>query len=615
MKKNTFEKRFGILSPIREINANRHSKPHPKHFFTSQYYVLISLSIFMIILSGCEENEFDKTLQSTEEYRSDNQTSTRSNDNGFWESWDYITINNGTKVFTPWNTNCSSSIPVDIATDIKYEDGWDIIFPLTEEEMIQNGERDSPYLIFHNRYTGILKGFSYLLYTFFPNNNGIWQIDSSSPTSLFAFQNTPISKISEKTQNTYFVNNLTTNVTRGFTQGWNCFQLELAYDPTQNGKLTITTFALNKAQISLSGSLNTETNGYITTSDNKNNYSGGFAKLAGNEAKKWIAKQIENQIISSVVSEAVGAIVSGGVGKIIGALTGIFKKNDESSAKSLQLTTNGTISLEGDLEFRATIGINSFTLDINPNRIGYLGVWGLKEEPTLLFSPYAVLKSPQEYSTGYSREYRVTIANASQRASVAINPKATKNVKSTKITTDYYQADKYTRRNTLGRYGSYARDPQKQKKVYNKPFDLKENEIDAFGNLYSPNYYIIADVPFLGNENEYLSIDQFEAPMEVFIPNVPNGPQGARPDLTYNSSFVASVGIVITLPDGTEAHSYHQCIPKIDWNLSEYNNGLYWYLYPCEPVTQLNSGINLRPLNGLDRQLIQLDNQINGPKK
>ena len=103
--------------------------------------------------------------------------------------------------------------------------------------------------------------------------------------------------------------------------------------------------------------------------------------------------------------------------------------------------------------------------------------------------------------------------------------------------------------------------------------------------------------------------------MEVFIPNVPNGPQGARPDLTYNSSFVASVGIVITLPDGTEAHSYHQCIPKIDWNLSEYNNGLYWYLYPCEPVTQLNSGINLRPLNGLDRQLIQLDNQINGLKK
>lgn len=603
---------------MKDISATESSKFHLRHFLAPGYSKFISLAIFILtFFTACEEKDFDKTMMAEEESqsRASNLSMTRSNDNGFWESWNDITINNGIKVYTPWNTICSSSIPAEIARDIKYEDGWDMIYPLTEEDLLKNGERDSPFLIFHNRYTGILKGFGYLLNSYIPTNNGIWQINTSRPTSLFAFQNTPISTISEKTQDTYFVNNVTTNVTRGFTQGWNCFQIELAYDPAQNGSMTITTFALNKAQMSFSGSLNSETKGYIITSNDGTNYKTGLAKLAGNDAKDWIAKQISNDYLSTIASEVVDAVVTGGVGKIIGALTGLFKKNKEqATVKSLQLTTSGTISLEGDVEFRATTAINSLTFDITPSRIGYLGVWGLNKEPTILFSPYAVLKSPQEYTTGYSREYLISVSNGPERASISINPQAIKNVKSTKTTTDYYQAEKYTRRNVWGYTGPYARDLAKQKKVYNKPYDLKANEVDPFGGLYSPNLLIIADVAFLGRENEYLFIDQFEAPMEIFIPNVPNGPQGARPDLNYNSSYVASIGVILTLPDGSEAHSYHQCIPKVDWNLSEYDNGLYWYFYPCEPVVLLNNRTNLRPLNSLDRQLIKLDSEINGVK-
>ena len=351
--------------------------------------------------------------------------------------------------------------------------------------------------------------------------------------------------------------------------------------------MSISTLALNKFKLTLDGNLDTETTGFISTQNNPaSGNSKAFANVVGNEAKDWISKKIKSNIISSVVSEGVKAIVSGGVGKIIGCITGLFKQDE--SFKSLQLTTNGTISIEGEAEFISTTGISPITFSIDPDSIGYLGVWGLQKEPTLLFSPYAVLKNPQEHTNGYTREYKVNIVNTPAIASVSVNPRAYKGVKSSKVSTDYFQVDAYTRRNVFGSLGIVAQNPPKQKKVYNRYYNqFDTNSLQLFGSIYSPSLYMIVDVAFKGNENEYLSVDQFEAPMEVFVPNVPGGPMGAVPQLQYNSNYIASVGVILTLPDGSEAHSYHQCIPQIDWNLSEYNNGLYWYFYPCEPVTRL----------------------------
>lgn len=566
----------------------------------------VSLISLLFLFSSCEESSFAVPTVSEKDYTVKDygvypmaQSITRSSNNGFWEAWDFIALKNGNQVETPWNNvSTTSAVPHDILQDIKYEDGWDLIFYRIEEG--EGSVRNSPHLVFHNRYTGILKVFSYLSQeAFFPNNHGIWQIDTTERTSIFAFQNEIISKISEPQDNTYYVSNITKNSTHGFSIGWNCFQIELAYDPAQSGWMSISTLASNEIEISLSGNIEAETKGLMTTSKG-NSYGNGVAKIAGEQASTWIDKKLKDKTIPkialSILKDGVKAVVSGGVGKAIGALTGLFKKDETTT--SFQLTTNGSFTVKGTAKFESTAPIPTLQFNIAPSQVGYLGVWGLKEEPTLLFTPYAILKSPQEYTNGYTREYRVDIVNYNTaRASIVFNPTLDQYITKKSHSTDFFESGDYTKRDIWGRIGALGRIPNNYNDV-------------VYENIRKPNYYMIADVAFMGEE-DYLPIDQFEAPMEVFIPNVPNGPKGARPEFRYDSKFIATVGVSLTLPNGSEALSYRRCLPNIDWNYSDFNNGLYWFFYPCEPVTPTKNGYSIRSTNGLDREILKMEHQLN----
>lgn len=557
-----------------------------KQLFLTIITLILVVFCCLPILVSCERNEVEIDKEPSVSTHSDRcgvypkyGAGTRSGENGFWESWRTITLSRGQKVNTPWNpSSVTSTVPHDILTDVMYDDGWDLIFYMLNDLNGKDFRGNSPYLIFHNRYTGILKGFCYLSPgSFHPNNYGVWQISTDNPTSLFAFQNNPITKISDKQANDYYVSNITSNASHGFSIGWNCFQIELAYDPSQCGWLTISTLASNNVTLSLSGNLKADTKGLMTASQGNDNYGKGVAKIAGDEAGNWINTKINDKTIlgipASIVSEGVKSIVSWGAGSIIGAITGLFK--NDNTVKSIQLTTNGTCDINGSATFQSTTGISPLKISIEPTDVGYLGVWGLKEEPTLLFSPYAAIKSSQEYTNGYTREYNVSIVNSGAKASLIVNPELYKHVNKINVKTDYYQSDNYTRRNVWGSTGVLGRDPINSNKIYD--------------NLYKPNLFMIADVAFKGDENQYLYVDQYEPPMEIFIPNVPNGPEGAVSNFRYDSKFLASVGVELALQNASVAYSLHRCVPKIDWNFSEYDNGLYWYFYPCEPVIQLQS--------------------------
>lgn len=601
MKK--FSKKQFVTVSLNEKRTAKGCNNRPRLVHDIIYTLTATLGC-LFLFSACEKSELENNVQVAFESEPELpgvypmvQTATRSGDNGFWEDWDFITLYTGQKVTSPWNpVSTTSAAPYDILGDIKYIDGWDLIYYILDDTN-EGGDytKNSPYLIFHNRYTGILKVFCYLAAdAFSPNNHGIWEIQTDTPSSLFAFQSTPISKISEKQNKVYNVSNITKNSSHGFSIGWNCFQIEMAYDPSQSGRLCISTVASNSVDLSFSGNLQAETNGLMTTSTGSNNYGSGIAKMAGDEAGTWIKNKINDKTIlgipTSLVSEGVKALVKGGVGSIIGAVTGLFRS--DNSTKSLQLTTNGTFSFKGQATFVSTTGISDLQFSIDPSLVGYLGVWGLKEEPTLLFSPYAVLKSPQEYTNGYTREYRTDIINSvTSKASIVYNPTLSKYNVSKTLTTDYFQTTNVTRYNVFGSLGSVGRDPRNQNKVYD--------------NLYKPSLSMIADVAFTGAEGYHLSVDQFDPPMDVFIPNVPGGPNGALPQFRYNSCYVATVGVKLTLANGSEAYSYHQCYPKIDWNFSEYNNGFYWSIYPCEPVMQLNSlSLTSPSINLMDERII-----------
>ena len=82
----------------------------------------------------------------------------RSQRDGFWEDIQEIYLNGGRLVPTPWNKNgTTSSVPSNILKDIEYDKGWDLIY----YPVGSNGRLLMDYLVFHNRYTGILKGFCF----------------------------------------------------------------------------------------------------------------------------------------------------------------------------------------------------------------------------------------------------------------------------------------------------------------------------------------------------------------------------------------------------------------------------------------------------------------------
>lgn len=549
-------------------------------------------SLFMLsLLSACEEVDLQATSQvETNEQPKDpgvypmsiSRAATRSGESsGFWESWNFITLNTGIQVPTPWNQTATySAVPHDLLEDIKYDDGWDLIYYKLEDKKGSTHTGNSPFLVFHNRYTGILKGFCYITpESFTPSNYGIWQINTENPSSLFAFQNYPITKISEKQKKMQFVSNVTNNVTQGFCSGWNCFQLELAYDPSQSGWLYISTFSKNESEITLSGNLKSHTEGLLNIYQGNRDSKSGIAQAAGNEAGKWITRKLNDKTIlgipPSIIAEGVKSVVTGGVGSIIKAFTGLFRKDD--TPKSLQLTTNGTFTINGTSTFTATTSVIPIEINLCPDSVGYLGVWGLKDEPTLLFSPYAMLKSPHTYTNGYTREYGLSITNHSyENAKVLINPTLDSYVQRSGSSTKYYQSSSYTRPNVFGTTGATGKDDNK-------------NQSRVYDDLYTAGYDVSVNVAFKDEEGANIPIDQYEAPMEIFIPKVPNGPAGALPQFSYNSKYVASVCVSLTLPNGSTALSYHQCYPKVNWNYSEFNNGLYRYLYPCEPLVRIDS--------------------------
>lgn len=127
-------------------------------------------------------------------------------DVGDWESWEKVKIAELEEpVRTPWNeTGTSGAIPNEIRKDIKYKDGWNLIAHTVNGK----GEKGLNYLIFYNRYTGILKGF-YHSSDNIPNNTGIWHLHFEQPQSFLAFSN-PIAELSSaRTKNDIYIVNVT----------------------------------------------------------------------------------------------------------------------------------------------------------------------------------------------------------------------------------------------------------------------------------------------------------------------------------------------------------------------------------------------------------------------
>lgn len=328
-----------------------------------------------------------------------------------WEKWEKVRLSSGDiatdSVAVPWaNSLVSSNIPYHIRHDIKAENGWMLI----KYTVNGNWGSNNNYMFFYNKYTGILKVFYYLSNGAIQSNKGMWHLHINIPQKLFAFSNLladPINGLYQ-TQDIYCTN-ITSTEEKGFVQGWNCFQVELAYDPSfTHGELTVNPISRTESGIKLNGSFGSSSKGTIvstTTTNPVDKITQGIAKATGDKALSFLQEEAKKNKFATKVLERAGDLIVGGVSSVVkGGINLLFHSfiarfnKEKTQNYDLQFTTNGTTELQGSIITEVTGGIVPTNLDLSKESLGIrLGVWNLNEQPIIYFDPTAKLLSWGSY--------------------------------------------------------------------------------------------------------------------------------------------------------------------------------------------------------------------------
>lgn len=324
-----------------------------------------------------------------------------------WENTSHIKITDGSSRILPWISGAATSVPSFILEDYKKTDGWELIYNLCKEP----GELGQNYIIFYNKFTGILRTYYFLADNVSTGSNGLWGISLTGNNALLNNTGYFADPISSKKDNpVYLTSNITNeSISKTISRGWNAFDTEFTFDPQTNQQFRfgIVTFNKNIQNITLTGNIELNSAGTIVASSNKNNWSGykdSAVKGAGSTAKDYVVDKLQNnnnkgnKIITAGIS-ALGEIVSGGVKYIISnginLLFGSFIGKQNSTANSTQkieFKTNGTMSLTGTItgsEATNVTPVANLSLPGYSDPSAYilpyynkkLGVWNLNSVP------------------------------------------------------------------------------------------------------------------------------------------------------------------------------------------------------------------------------------------
>lgn len=505
--------------------------------------------------------------------------STRSEPAGqSWDDWKKVKLASGDSVYVPWNNRfTSSTIPAEIRQDINSNKGWNLI----AHTVNGYGEPGMNYLIFHNRYTGILKVFYYLEPTHSAlQNTAIWKLHFEVPQSCLAFSETFASISTKKDVNDIYLGNITNDDSKGYTVGWNCFQTELAYDPDlTKGTLQIIPSSMTTSSIQLSGGIETKTEGLIisaTTSNIMNGAVKSTANFVGKEAEKWAQKAVAEKLfkqIGSLVVKGAGSLVSSGISNLLGSFIGGFNKQQQTT-QSVQLRTNGTVTLDGEIKTLQTGLVSPLSLSIAPEDVGTLGAWCMIETPMLLLFPYA-LHEQQDPNNSYIQHYNgATVSyRVPDNSKLIINPDLRPHLKSYEVNAALFENYDFRKNDALNQ-GFNA--------VYS-PVNTRNTHL--YDNIYTPTHSFIIPVVIKDKNGVDLENVGEQAPFEIYIPKTPKGELGACPHFSINSHFVMVVSVKMkVMQDGEETTiiSSHTFVPDFRWEI-EQNGDYYYSLYPFVP--------------------------------
>ena len=363
-------------------------------------------------------------------------------------------------VVLPWYTGANTQIPYGLLTEYLPEHGWEMVYNYCIE--IPPAEIDKNYLIFYNKFTGILRVFYHNRLDVTSASTTFWKFELTSPSSLLNAVGQIALPMSFQASNpSTYISNLTSVPSKSITKGWNCFDVELSYDNlihNTNANFNINVYNQDVSTITINGSLGLEHEGSIVTTMATSSplpwTAAEGAKIAGEGAKVFMRdsllpkKGVTSSAITSMLSGGTSALVQKGIQLIVGSLLG--KKSAAVSYDSqLKMTSTGTISMTGQMTRLNNPNIStiinnplpgsekSVNSTFLPSYDTPLGVWNIENDPLCYISSNkmwglsnptpALISEIQNWTNGvtsviaqYHEEYLIFCDPASIK--VKINP-------------------------------------------------------------------------------------------------------------------------------------------------------------------------------------------------
>ncbi len=354
-----------------------------------------------------------------------------------WENCDYIVLSemaadgNLIKVTAPWKNGAQSALPGDFCNNVRKADGWIMLFHTFCKA---NLDPKLNYMCLYHQFTGIIKIFYYSE----DNDIGtstIWNLSSQNtkqPQSIFSdyeYFSQPINGDNEYTVWSITADNMAIEGTSGVKKGWNGFQFRIGeYNPAiSSGELAISAHNAIYTNLNFNGEETSVTTGTIATinTDDKSIYNNAISKAVlnqvGDKAKsavdKFASKNLDKNFlglnIKDIVSKFTAGNYAGAIASGLGCVfKGLTKKEPSYSISEVSLKTQGTLTLSGvgqtsgesvarPLKFNLCDILNGRKLSAPPiktlatNHASNieLGVWNLRNKPTIYYERYTKFKN------------------------------------------------------------------------------------------------------------------------------------------------------------------------------------------------------------------------------
>ncbi|WP_413514114.1 hypothetical protein [Myroides odoratus] len=392
------------------------------------------------------------------------QNGLRSLGNFDWENETEITLPGGNKRTLPWISGANTAIPNYITDDYQRDKGWELIYNLTENV----NDLGNNYLIFYNKFTGILRVFYYLNETVTLGNNGYWGLKVTGNNALLNNSNYFAYPINHKINNPLYVSSNIVNESllgnnKLITRGWNVFETEFTYtdESIENVKMSISSYNENISNVMLEGNVDLNSEGTIITASTTNPFqtaANNVAKGAGNAATKYIKDNITNGVIkmgAGVIGGGVTAIVSKGINLIFGSFIG-KKERTSTTTQKIEFKTHGKVTMNGSItssngnnilpvaNLPIPTGNTISNSGIRPLYNHPLGVWNLEESPKINLSVYAF---GDESLNGDLVDFSRTVSLDQSSIKVKINPTVLSEIERYEVKTNVFVYKKFQNEN------------------------------------------------------------------------------------------------------------------------------------------------------------------------